>query len=254
VRHTQQRSVLNLLEVLDNIAIRRPDFEMLTVWCTTNLKLLLAPPSEERVSYINDLLLHDIWQDPRAHVLDELIAQTGNAGEICLSSDQAAYLRVLLEKHKIRQLISTLARRTLQALREYNDFAILDTSTQCDDITLAALESSDLIVLVCTPDVPGLRANRAALAFLEQREIKRDKIAYVLNRSARVSDIRQAEVSDLFAGYPLLAEIPAGFSEIQPALNMSTFLEDAGRRTPVGRAIATLAHQIGEHLAMPASV
>jgi pilus assembly protein CpaE len=252
-RHTRQRSVLNLLEVLDNVAIRRPDFEMLTVRCTSNLNLLLAPPQEERASYINDLLLHDIWQDPRAHVLDELMAQTDTMSEIRLSSDQAAYLRVLLEKHKIRQLLNTLTRRTLQALRDYNDFAILDTSTQCDDITTAALERSDLIVLVCTPDVPSLRANRAALAFLEQREIKRDKIAYVLNRSARLSDISQTEVSDLFAGYPLLAEIPAGFPEIQPALNMSAFLEDTGRRSPVGRAVANLAQQIVEHLAVPVS-
>jgi pilus assembly protein CpaE len=249
--HTRQRSVLNLLDVLDNIAIRRLDFEMVTVRVSSTLNLLLAPPQEERSGYLNDLLLYDVLQDPRAHLIDEALQQLRESGELCLNGDQAAYLRVLLEKHKVRQLLTVLTRRTMQALRDYNDFAILDTSAQCDDITTAALERSDLIVLVCTPDIPSLRATRAALSFLEQREIDRSKIAYVLNRSARLSDISQAEVSDLLAGYPLLAEIPSGFPELQPSLNMSAFITDTARRAPVGRAVAALAHQIVEHLAVP---
>jgi pilus assembly protein CpaE len=250
-RHTRQRSVLNLLDVLDNAVIRRIDFDMVTVRLSPTLNLLLAPPQEERASYLSDLQLHDVLHDPRVALIDDSLAQLRDTGALHLSGDEAAYLRVLLEKHKVRQLLTVLARRTLQALRDYNDIAILDTSTRCDDSTTAALERSDLIVLVCTPDVPSLRATRAALSFLEQREIDRSKIAYVLNRCARISDIGQTEVSDLFAGYPLLAEIPASFAEIQPALNMSSFLDDTGRRTPLRRAIDTLARQIVAHLAVP---
>jgi pilus assembly protein CpaE len=247
-RHNRHRSVLKLLDVLDNIAIRRSDLQMVTVSINSTLSLLLAPPAEERNDYINELFLSDVLQDKRVQLVDELLDDLHSYGEVRLSGEQANYMRLLLEKLKGRQLLATLTRRTLQSLRDYHDYAILDTSTQCDDTTTAALDASDLIILVCTPDIPSIRATRAALAFLEQREIGRERIAYVLNRTRRSSDIGTLDVQELFSGYTMLAEIPAGFDELQPCLNISTFVVDSGQRKPVAQALTKLSHQVVERL------
>jgi pilus assembly protein CpaE len=125
---------------------------------------------------------------------------------------------------------------------------VADTGSQLDDVTLTTIELSDLVVLVCTPDVPSIRATRAAMTLLAELGVSRENIAYVLNRTARRTEINAKDVQSLFTGYDMLGEVPADFSALQPFLNTGALMGEATPDIPLTRALRRFAMQIMERV------
>lgn len=246
VGHVAHQSVLDLIPVLD--AISRTDLESVAPPVNDRLRLLSAPLDVERVAFTRDLLERDVLEDDRATLIDELLMKVRERQGLQVAEDQVDYLELLLKKEKVKQIVSVLARRTLQSLRRNYHYIVADTGAHLDDVTLTTLELSDLVVLVCTPDVPSIRATRAALTLLEELGIHRERIAYVLNRSSRQAEIRASDVRDLFGGYPMLGEIPSDFSTFQPFVNTGALLAEAGAASPVTRAVQQLALQVAAQM------
>ncbi|HEU4323504.1 MAG TPA: AAA family ATPase [Roseiflexaceae bacterium] len=241
--HTASQSVLDLIPVLD--AISRTDLESIAPPVNANLRLLPAPLDIERAEFTRDLLERDMLEDDRATLIDNLLMSIREERAVQIGEDQIDFLELLLKKEKVKQILSVLARRTIQSLRRNYHYIVADTGGQIDDVTLTTLEMSDLVVLVCTPDVPSVRATRAAIALLGELGIHRESIGYVLNRSARAAEIKPADIQALFGGYELLGEIPSDFAALQPFANGGAVVTEAGPALPINRAFQKLAATIG---------
>lgn len=242
VGHVAHQSVLDLIPVLD--AISRTDLENIAPAVNSGLRLLPAPLDVERTDYTRDLLERDVLEDDRAGLIDNLLTRIHENRAVHVGDDQVDYLELLLKQAKIKQIVSVLARRTLQSLRRNYHYIVADTSSQIDDVTLTTLELSDLVLLVCTPDVPSVRATRAALTLLADLGINRENVAYVLNRTAKHNEVKAKDVQNLFTGYELLGEIPADFRALQPFINTGSLIVEAGREIPLTRALRRLATQL----------
>ena len=72
--------------------------------------------------------------------------------------------------------------RILRVMRQCFDFIIVDTCSLPDQVTTAALEEANRILLVTTPEVPSLK-NAGRFLRLASEFGYRDKIAIVLNRA-----------------------------------------------------------------------
>ena len=173
VGHTASQSVLDLIPVLD--AISRTDLESIAPPIGDGLRLLPAPLDIERSEFIRDLIERDVLEDDRASLIDDVLVTIREGGAVHVPEAQVDYLELLLKKEKVKQILTVLARRTLQSLRRNYHYIVADTSSQFDDVTLTTLELSDMVVLVCTPDVASVRATRAAMTQLEELGINREK-------------------------------------------------------------------------------
>lgn len=71
----------------------------------------------------------------------------------------------------------------IEVLRDMFDHVVIDTSGMFDDVGLAALDHSDLLVLVGTLDVPSLKSLKLAVATLDLLNMPRDRWRFILNRA-----------------------------------------------------------------------
>jgi len=74
------------------------------------------------------------------------------------------------------------ARLAIQAMRRYNEVTVIDTSSSFTEATIAALEESDKVILVCTPELTTLRDVRECQRIFQSViKVSKDKIFYLLN-------------------------------------------------------------------------
>lgn len=246
VGHVASQSVLDLIPVLD--AISRTDVENVAPPLSDYLRLLSAPLDSERLEFTRDLLDRMLLEDDRASVMNDLLTRVREQQTVQLADAQLDFLELLLKKEKVKQLLSVLARRTLQSLRRNYHYVVADTAARLDDVTLSVLELSDLVLLVCTPDVPSIRATRAALTMLGELGVSRERIGYVINRASRRAEVRAADIRGLFVGYELLGEIPADFESIQPFANAGALIAQSGPPTQLTRSLYQLAAHVAEQV------
>jgi pilus assembly protein CpaE len=242
--HMANQSILDLIPVLDGIS--RTDLENIAPLVSDGVRLLPAPLDIERADFTRDLLERDVLEDDRAALIDETLMRLRDGRDITIPRNQADYFETLLKKEKVKQIVAVLARRTLQSLRRNYHYVVADTGAQIDDVTMTALELSDLVLLVCTPDVPAVRATRAAMNLLDELGIHRESVAYVINRAGKRSEIRADDIRSLFAGYELLGEIPSDFAALQPFINTGALIAEGGREIPLTRALRQLARRVVE--------
>ncbi len=142
-----------------------------------------------------------------------------------------------------RLMSSEAAASILLALRRAFSFVVVDLPTEINDVTLAAFEGADQLLLVMTPDVLGVQAARAAFTVFEQRGIAHEVIGIVLNRANKRLEIQPRDIKALFP-YPIVAEIPADFYGIEGPLSLGQTLAEADWHCPAYRAIRELAMSI----------
>lgn len=160
-------------------------------------------------------------------------------------------LRVLLAPEDGEQeedVTAPAARRILGALKSNFDVVIVDVGTVVTEANAVAVDMADRVLIVATPDVPSLRAANRLLGLWNRLEIrdpksnKGDEVAIVLNRTHRDSEV-QTELARKVLEAPLAhAVLPAGFRELEPALNtgVPARLADGSLR----KSIAALASEL----------
>lgn len=83
--------------------------------------------------------------------------------------------------------------KTLNALAESYDYIVVDTPAAFNDVTLAALDMSDTILMVTTPDLPALKNNKRSLDTMKTLSLY-DKVKLILNRSSGGFGVEEDDV------------------------------------------------------------
>lgn len=83
--------------------------------------------------------------------------------------------------------------RILKVMRQHYDYIIVDTCSLPDQVTTAAIEEANRILLIVTPELPALK-NGARFLQLAGEFGYRDKIALVLNRAGSRGAIASREI------------------------------------------------------------
>ncbi|HZQ80453.1 MAG TPA: AAA family ATPase [Gaiellaceae bacterium] len=95
----------------------------------------------------------------------------------------------------------------LDAARSGYDCVVVDTSPFFQGPVLAALDRTDDLLLVCTPDVPAMKNVRLTLQTLELLSFPVDRLRLVLNRANARVGFRAAQVSTVLE-HELEFELP----------------------------------------------
>jgi pilus assembly protein CpaE len=111
----------------------------------------------------------------------------------------------------------------LQVARGMYDAIVVDTAPLFDGPMLTALDRSDQLLLVSTPDVPSMKNIRLALQTLELLGFPLDRVALVANRAGMAGGASVAEMSDTIGRevrfvLPDDAAVPASINSGVPAV------------------------------------
>lgn len=91
-------------------------------------------------------------------------------------------------------------------LRRLYDYVIVDPCSAFNSITLAALDTSDRVLLLSTPDFPSIKSAKILLNVLIQSEYPMERVQLVLNRMDRRYGITAEQVQDHLR-IPVVAQI-----------------------------------------------
>ena len=130
---------------------------------------------------------------------------------------------------------ASLISHLLDVLRNDFDYIVVDTPTGFGDEVLAALDVSDLIALIVTPDVPALKTLKITLETLLELSYSRDKFRLVLNRSDAKVGISHTEVEKT-AQMPITGLIPSS-RDVPSSINRGVAIVQDDPKHPVSLGI-----------------
>lgn len=141
--------------------------------------------------------------------------------------------------------------RVVRLLAQRVDRVVVDTPPALDERVLAAIDLSDLLVLVATLDVPALKNLRLAMETLDLIGVPAERQRVLLNRAdaevgVRLSDVPTALRREVAGTVPSSRDVPA-------AVNAGIVLAASAPDHAVSRSIAAFADAHLPGRAAPAS-
>jgi pilus assembly protein CpaE len=131
----------------------------------------------------------------------------------------------------------------LEALRENYEYTIIDTGYANLESTLAAMDYSDLILVVVGMDLPRLRDGKLYLKNLLAANYPKEKIRVIVNRSTNSKEISSSEVETILE-FPVTTQVPSDDALVGSSVNLGQAFVTSSPSKPVSRAILTLAEMV----------
>lgn len=133
-------------------------------------------------------------------------------------------------------------------LRQLYAYIVIDTTPSLNDITLTAIDKSDVIVLVTTQDIPSIKNARLFLDLLQTIDIGRERVVFCMNRYDKRIAITPERVGDNLK-QPVAAIIPLDEKVVVPAVNRGVPFVLENKTQPAARGILSLAESVRETMA-----
>ncbi len=127
-------------------------------------------------------------------------------------------------------ITATQVREVIELLRKRFDYVVIDLAHMFDEVTLAALDQSDDILLVLNPEIMTIRSAQRALTVFDRLDYPREKVRLIANRWDKkllslnwqqierflgkcavsfVPDDSRAVVNSINLGHPLVEKFPS---------------------------------------------
>ncbi len=134
--------------------------------------------------------------------------------------------------------------KLLSFLRQHYASVLIDGLHGFGDLSLAALDASDRILLVVTQEVAAVRNAQRCLEIFHRLGYPDDKVKLVVNRFHKGSRITPDVVAET-TGVPVAATVANDFALLSRAANHGNLLPDEAPRSALGRDIAALRPLLG---------
>jgi pilus assembly protein CpaE len=108
--------------------------------------------------------------------------------------------------------------QVLDFLRNFFSYVLVDCSSSLTDVTLATIDTSDLIILMTTQEIPAIKDSRLFLDLLQPLKINRDRLLFVMNKYDKRIGIKPEKISENFK-QDLKVVIPFEEKVVLPSIN-----------------------------------
>ena len=147
------------------------------------------------------------------------------------------------------RVTADVAARIVGQLAAEFRYVVVDSAAGLTDVTLAALEISTDIVLVCSMDVPSVRSLRKEVAALDQLQMTSQRRHFVLNRADSRVGLTSDDV-EATVGMRIDVAIPSSRA-VPLSLNQGDPLVSGDPRSPVAKAFNELVARFTPQAARP---
>ena len=136
---------------------------------------------------------------------------------------------------------SDQVRAAIDILRRFNAHVVIDTASNFSEATIAALESADRVVMLCTPELTTLRDVRECQRiFSDVIKVPADRLVYVVNNVLPFKPIQLEQFSKALE-QTLEHEIPYGGEVPAKAATRGQAFVTSQPGTPIAKAVERLA-------------
>lgn len=134
--------------------------------------------------------------------------------------------------------------KLLMLFRSMYDYILIDTHMLFDDVTIRALDESDIVLLVSQLDVPSVVNTVRCLKLFTRMDYDASKIRLVLNRYPQSPDSREKSMEKLY-DYPVFWKIPEQKPETMfEAINRGVPITDWQPEIKISQNLFDLAAQV----------
>lgn len=131
----------------------------------------------------------------------------------------------------------------INILKEHYDYIVIDTCQSFQDTILAALDASDLILMVTTLDVPTIKNIKLGLDVMSSLQYGTDRVKLVLNRSTAEMGVTVQDLSGSIR-YSIISQLPSDGKVVVGSANRGIPFVQSDPKAPISQAIQGLAQQI----------
>lgn len=181
---------------------------------------------------------------PRADELDQEVVES------VMIKHAASGVRVLAAPPRPEQAEHVSAEqfgKLIRRLRQLYAYVVIDTSSALTDITLSALDTCDVIVLVVSQDIPAIKNARLFLDLLQSLGVQRERVAFAMNKYDRRISITPEKVGENLK-LPVAGAIPLDERVVIPSVNRGVPFMVDNRSQPCARAVMELAANLRAQL------
>jgi pilus assembly protein CpaE len=139
--------------------------------------------------------------------------------------------------------------KVLEYLKQIYAYVVVDTVPILTDITLAAIDASDVIVLITTQDIPAIKNARLFLDLSATMGVERERVVFTMNRYDKRIAITPERISENLK-QEVKAIIPLDERVVIPAVNRGIPFMLDNRTQPVARGILALAEAVRAQLSV----
>lgn len=136
----------------------------------------------------------------------------------------------------------------LEYLKQIYEYVVVDAASLLTDVTLAAIDTSDLIVLLSTQDIPSIKNCRLFLDLTQTLGIERERILFAMNRYDKRINITPERVAENLK-QEVSTVIPLDESTVMKAVNRGVPFVLEGKNQPASRGILSLAENVRARIA-----
>jgi pilus assembly protein CpaE len=137
--------------------------------------------------------------------------------------------------------------KVLNFLRNFFSYVVVDCSSSLTDVTLSAIDTSDLIILMTTQEIPAIKDSRLFLDLLQPLKINRDRLLFVMNKYDKRIGIKPEKVSENFK-QELKIVIPFEEKVVLPSINRGVPFMLGDKSKPITRSFVSLTETIRKRL------
>lgn len=197
-----------------------------------------------------DLVPHAGDLDP--DLLDTILVTHGSGVKVLVAPSSPEEAELFRDAGTEENGANVAMRTILQFARPLFDYVIVDTSHQVDEILLATMDMTDLLVVVTRPVIPEIGGVRKYLDLLHKLGYDFSKVGLVINSvDAKRMGIQPEAIER--AMMPALGHVPLDERTALRAANLGDPVVVKGARTTLGQGLTTLAKKIHELAYAPAS-
>jgi pilus assembly protein CpaE len=138
--------------------------------------------------------------------------------------------------------------KVLEYLRQMYAYVVVDTTPLLTDATLAAIDVSDLVVLVTTQDIPSIKNCRLFLDLSQTLGIERERILFVMNRFDKRINITPDRVTENLK-QEIVSVIPFDEQTATKAVNRGVPFVLDSKNQPAARGVFSLAESVRARVA-----
>jgi len=129
--------------------------------------------------------------------------------------------------------------RILSAAADNYQYLLVDCGGRLDEATRTCATVADLILLVCSPDVPSVKNAWRRLHLLDRQGVDLGRVRLVINRWDRNPPLSESDIESNL-GIPIAATIANEPARCQHAVNVGALLRDVDKRCPAARDLSNL--------------
>ena len=137
--------------------------------------------------------------------------------------------------------------KVLEYLRRMYSYIVIDAASSLTDVTLAALDAADLILLITTQDIPSIKNARLFLDLVDVLKINRRRVVFIMNKFDKRIGITADKISESFK-QDILAVIPSDERVVIPSVTRGVPFMLGDRSKPITRSFLSLAEIIRQRL------